>query len=127
MKLYRRFVADRTVRTHLVVVSMPSLAFCARLVEAEEPVRVQALRSELAVERFDERVVGSIARSCVHDAASKKSFELGAENKSVSHWQSGLTPPRTNPVSLTREHEFALDVRYSPPCGRKGVENQRRK
>lgn len=61
MKLYRRSVAGRTVRAHLVVVSMPSLAFCTRLVEAQEPVGVQALRPELADERFDERVVGRSA------------------------------------------------------------------
>src|SRR5260221_3676763 len=58
MKLDRRFVADRTVWTHLVVVSTPSLAFCARLVERKEPIRVQTFGSELAVERFDEGVVG---------------------------------------------------------------------
>src|SRR5215210_2135537 len=61
MKLYRRFVADRAVRTHLIVVSTPSLAFCARLVEAHEPVRVQTLRSEFAVERFDEGVISRLS------------------------------------------------------------------
>jgi len=63
MKLYRRFVSDRALRTHLIVVSTPSLAFCSRLVEAQEPVRVQALGPELAVERFDEGVVGRFAWS----------------------------------------------------------------
>lgn len=62
MKLYRRFVADRTVWTHLIVVSAPSLAFCARFVEAQEPVGVQAFGPELAVEAFDEGVVGRLAR-----------------------------------------------------------------
>jgi hypothetical protein len=68
VKLYRRFVADRTVWTHLVMVSAPGLAFCARFVEAHEPVGVQALCSELAVEGFDEGVIrrfaGAVAR-CV--------------------------------------------------------------
>ena len=49
------------VRAHLVVVSTPSLAFSSRLVEAEEPVGVQALRTELAVQAFDEGVVGRLA------------------------------------------------------------------
>ena len=61
MKLHRRLVADRAVWTHLVVVSMPSLAFCPRLVEAQEPVRVQAFGPELAVERFDEGIVRRLA------------------------------------------------------------------
>ena len=63
MKLHRRFVADRTVWTHLVVVSTPSLAFCAGFVEAQKPIRIQAFRSELAVERFDEGIVGRLAWS----------------------------------------------------------------
>ena len=61
MKLYRRFVADRAMGPHLVVVSTPSLAFSPRVVEAHEPVGVQALGSELAVERLDEGVVGRLA------------------------------------------------------------------
>src|SRR5205809_4639624 len=61
MKFYRRFVADRTVWANLVVVYTPSLAFSLRLVEAEEPVRVQTLGSELAVERLDEGIVRRLA------------------------------------------------------------------
>jgi len=49
------------MRAHLVVVSTPSLAFSARLVEAEEPVRVEALGAELAVQAFDESIVGWLA------------------------------------------------------------------
>ena len=41
--------------THLVVVSAPSLAFSGSVVEAHEPVLVQTLRPELAVEGLDER------------------------------------------------------------------------
>lgn len=41
---------------HLVIVSTPNLAFSDR-VEAHEPVLVRALRPELAVEAFDERIV----------------------------------------------------------------------
>ena len=46
----------------LVVVSTPSLHFCAGVVKAHVPVRVQALRPELAIERLDEAVVGRLAR-----------------------------------------------------------------
>ena len=45
------------MRSHLVVVPAPSLAFSDRVVEAHEPVLVQAFRPELAVEGLDERVV----------------------------------------------------------------------
>ena len=63
MKHCRYLVADRAVRSDLVVVSTPSLAFLARLVEAEEPAGVQALGAELAVQAFDEGIVGRLARS----------------------------------------------------------------
>src|SRR5438046_8451844 len=61
MKHCWHLVADRAVRSHLVVVSTPSLAFSACLVEAEEPIGVQALSPKLAVQAFDECVVGRLA------------------------------------------------------------------
>jgi len=76
MKLHRRFVADRTVWTHRVVVSTPSLAFCAGVVETQEPVGVQAFRSELAVERLDEGIVGRFAWP---DEVKRYAFHVGPE------------------------------------------------
>src|SRR5258708_35563288 len=61
MKVHRRRVAERAMRTNLIVVSTPSLAFCSRLVEAQEPVCIQAFPPELAVEGLDEGVVGRLA------------------------------------------------------------------
>lgn len=58
MKPCRHLVADRTVRADHVVVSTPILAFFSRFVEAHEPVDVQAFGSELAIQGFDEGVVG---------------------------------------------------------------------
>src|ERR1700710_2397077 len=46
----------------LVVVSTPILHFLPCVVKAQEPVRVQTFAPELAVERFDEAVVGRLAR-----------------------------------------------------------------
>lgn len=43
---------------HLIIVSPPTLAFSDRIVKAHEPVLVQTLRPELAVEAIDERVIG---------------------------------------------------------------------
>ena len=63
MKLHRRFVADRAVWTNLVIVSTPSLAFLARLVEALEPVGVQTLGPKLPIQVFDEGVVGGFSWS----------------------------------------------------------------
>ena len=63
MKLYRRFIANGAVWTNLVLVSKPSLAFSTRLIEAQEPVRVQALRPKLPVEAFDDGVVRRLPRS----------------------------------------------------------------
>src|SRR6516164_10056626 len=61
-QLDRGFVADRAVRSLLVVVSTPSLAFSSRIVEAHEPMRVQTFRSEFAVERLDEGAQVSFGR-----------------------------------------------------------------
>ncbi len=47
---FRDFVADRAVWSYLVIVSAPSFQFLAGVFEAHEPVRVQTLRSELAIE-----------------------------------------------------------------------------
>ena len=54
---YRRLVADIAMWSHLAIVSAPTFAFSDRVVEAHESVLVQALRPELSVEAFDERVV----------------------------------------------------------------------
>src|SRR5258708_27913918 len=45
------------------MISTPSLAFSPRLVEAEEPVGMEALGAELAVQRLDEGVGGRFARA----------------------------------------------------------------
>lgn len=50
------------MRSYLVVVSTPSLAFSHRVIQAHEPVGVEAFRPELAVEALDERIVGRLAR-----------------------------------------------------------------
>src|SRR5262249_17405028 len=62
-QLDRGFVADRAVWSLLVVVPTPSLAFSPRIVEAHEPMRVQAFRSEFAIERLDEGIVSGLAWS----------------------------------------------------------------
>ena len=63
MKRCRHLMAGRAVRSDLVIVSTPSLAFPPRLGEAEEPARVQALGAQATIERFDEGIVGLLARS----------------------------------------------------------------
>jgi hypothetical protein len=63
VKHRRHLVADRALRSDLVVVSLrQASAFSPRLVEAEEPVGVQALGSELAIQAFDEGIVDRLAR-----------------------------------------------------------------
>jgi hypothetical protein len=63
-----------------IQVSTPSLAFLPRLVEAEEPARVQALGAELAVQAFDEGVIrhdcGGALRS--HGSAGRLSSRIRA-------------------------------------------------
>lgn len=59
------------MRSHLVIVPTPSLAFSDRVVEATEQVSVQALRSELVVQGVDERIFRRLAWSAEvqHDTA----------------------------------------------------------
>lgn len=49
------------MRPDLVVVSAPSLQLFGRIRKRQEPVGVQALGPEAAVEGFNERVVGRLA------------------------------------------------------------------
>ncbi len=54
-------MADRPVRAHLVVVSEPILHLFARVGKRQEPVRVQALAPEPAVEGLDEGIVRGLS------------------------------------------------------------------
>ncbi len=54
-------IPDRAVRSILVVVSTPSLQLFASILQRQEPVGVQAFAAQLAVERFDERIVCGLA------------------------------------------------------------------
>jgi hypothetical protein len=65
MKRRRHFIPDRAMRSDLVVVSTPSLAFSGRFVEGHEPVRIEALGAELAVQALDEGIVGRFAGPAV--------------------------------------------------------------
>lgn len=58
MKFHGRFVANRAVRMDLVIVSARTLAPLSRLLEFPKPIRVQISGSELAVQAFNERIVG---------------------------------------------------------------------
>ena len=61
-QLGRRSLPECAVRPNVVVVSTPSLHLRPGVVKRQEPMRVQALCPELAVERFNERVVRRFAR-----------------------------------------------------------------
>ena len=58
----RDVISDRTVGSVFVIVSTPIFQLFAGIRKAHEPVGVQAFRPELAVERFDEPVVGRFSR-----------------------------------------------------------------
>jgi hypothetical protein len=49
------------MRSHLVAVSAPSLAFSDRVVEADESMLVQAFHPKLAIKGLDERFVRRLA------------------------------------------------------------------
>jgi hypothetical protein len=57
----RHVVSDRAVWPDLVVVSAPMLQLFSGVGKRQEPMSVQALCPELAVERLDETVVGRLA------------------------------------------------------------------
>ena len=58
MQQDRRPATNRRVRAFPLVGSTPILQLFVRTRKGQEPVRVQALRSELAVEGLDEAVIG---------------------------------------------------------------------
>lgn len=60
-ELAGRDVAERRVRPEVIVILPPAFDLLAGIVERQEPVGVQALVPETAVERFDEGVVGRLA------------------------------------------------------------------
>ena len=57
----RRLLADCAVWALLVVVLTPILQFFLRVDKAHEPMGIQTFRSEAAVERLDECIVGGPA------------------------------------------------------------------
>ncbi|KQY45721.1 hypothetical protein ASD32_10955 [Rhizobium sp. Root483D2] len=57
----RDVMSDCRVRTIPIVVSTPSLQLFAQVRKGQEPVRVQAFGPQLAVERFNEAIVGRFA------------------------------------------------------------------
>jgi hypothetical protein len=58
---YRRPMPDGAVWSIVVAVTAPRLQLRPGVSQGHEPVLVQALRPEAAIERFDERVVGRLA------------------------------------------------------------------
>lgn len=63
MHVDRYVVSDRAVGSVLIVVPTPILQLFPGIRKTHEPVGVQTLRPELAVEGFDEPVVGRFTRS----------------------------------------------------------------
>ena len=59
----RDVVSDRAVGSDLIVVSSPILQLFSGICKAHEPMRVQAFRTELPVESFDEAIVRWLARA----------------------------------------------------------------
>ena len=62
MHIDRNVVSDRAVGSVLIVVSTPILQLFAGICKTHALVRVQTLRSQLAVERLDEPIVRGLAR-----------------------------------------------------------------
>ena len=60
--LSRCSLTQGPVRPHVIVILPPVLDRRARVFDACEPVQVQAVGSELAVEALDEGVLGRLAR-----------------------------------------------------------------
>src|SRR4029079_11131491 len=65
----RGSVADRAMGSYLVIVSTPTLKLFPGVRQRQEPMRVQALRAQSAVERLDEGIVRRLAgsREVEHD------------------------------------------------------------
>src|SRR5215468_206446 len=110
--------------THLVVIDPPRLDPRARIVEVEKPVLVEALVTELAVERFDEGIVdrftGSdemqlnaiLGRPRVERAAGK--FGSVVDDDLLREWSHGSDPIEDPGNTLTREPVIDFDRQTLP-------------
>ena len=59
----RASLPDRPMRAFFVVVPAPILHFFLRVRKVHEPMRIQTLRTEAAVEGLDEGIVGRLSRA----------------------------------------------------------------
>ena len=73
------FVGDRAVLSLLVEVSTPSLAFSTRVVEAHEPVRIQAFGAKLCLK--DSMVSKSFLRMNKDYSTSAKCRDFGDDGR----------------------------------------------
>jgi hypothetical protein len=117
----RREVVERAMRADLVVVDPPSLDRAPRVLESREPVPVEALVSELAIETLDERVlvwfpgVDEVKRDsplfglCQEGPAR----ELGAV---VDHHRAGQAM-RLGQLVQESSHSYATDGRVHQKAG----------
>ena len=60
---HRRPLTDCTMRSHIVVVLAPKLDLCPGVVKVQEPMLVQAFKTNPSVEAFDESIVRGFAGS----------------------------------------------------------------
>ena len=75
---HRRPLTDCTVRSHIVVVLTPKFDLCPGVVKVQEPMLVQAFKTNASVEAFDEGIVRGPAGSAeVQDDAVR----IGPQSK----------------------------------------------
>ena len=62
-KFVPRLLLQRTAWAQLIIVFAPCFTDLLRLIERGEPVLIQALLPQPAVEALDERIIGGLARA----------------------------------------------------------------
>ena len=60
---HRRPLANCTMRSHIVVILAPKFDLCPGVVKIQEPMLVQAFKTNASVEAFDEGIVSGFSRS----------------------------------------------------------------
>ena len=93
-------VADGAVWANLVVISAPSLALSDGIVDAHEPVLLQAFRPELAVEGVDERIVCRLVKPAKSKGRRGKMPEVEVARDELATFADPVTTRGTSPAGL---------------------------
>ena len=118
---HRRPLTDCTVRSHIVVILAPKFDLCPGVVKIQEPMLVQAFKTNAGVEAFNEGIVSRFAWSAeVQDdtvrIGPQVEFARG-ELAAVVHSDASRLAERGNGLIEHRHYVGCSGLMPNPKCG----------